>query len=65
MATFVQELLIGLNACSLCIILVVNHFGFDGKTVFLLHQFPVISYLLVYYHVGNHIALSDHPYVNL
>ena len=43
--------------------LVVSHFGFDGKTVFLIHQFLVIAYLLLYYHVGNHIALSEHPYV--
>ena len=45
--------------------LVVSHFGFDGKTVFLILQFLVIAYLLLYYHVGNHIALSEHPYVNV
>ena len=33
--------------CLVClfIILVVSHFGFDGKIVFLIHQFLVIAYL--------------------
>ena len=44
---------------------VVSHFGFDGKTVFLIHQFLVNAYLLLYYQVGNHFALSEHPYVIL
>ena len=46
-------------------ILFVSHFVFDGKTVFLNHQFLVIAYLLLNCHVGNHIALSEHPYLNL
>ena len=49
----------------LFVILVVSHFGFYGKTVFLIHQFLVIAYPLLYYQVGNHIELSEHPYVNL
>ena len=48
----------------LFVILVVSHFGFDGKTVFLIYQFLVIAYLLLFYHVGNHIVLSEHPCVN-
>ena len=39
--------------------LVVSHFGFDGKTAFLKHQFLVIAYLLLHYREGNHIALSE------
>ena len=34
----------------LFVILVVFRFGFDGKTVLLIHQFLVIAYLLLYYH---------------
>ena len=49
----------------LYVILVVSHFGFYGKTVFLIHKFLVIAYPLLYYQVGNHIELSEHSYVNL
>ena len=41
------------------------NFYFDGKTVFLIHQFLVNDFLLLYYHVGIYIALSVHPCVNL
>ena len=40
-------------------------FVFDGETMFLIDKFLVIAYLLLNYHVGNQIALSEHPFVNL
>ena len=61
-----------LNVCIVLFVLylfvslVVSNFVFDGKTVFLIHHwFLVIANLLLYYHVRNHMALSEHPYVNL